>query len=126
MALVGPYTLVISNGVLANSSDVFNILDPDSGGEATFTVQLSADGNAPATYWAAHTPLEQATVDALTTMTTTQFKAYVDQLSTQRGRTPVGSITAFKGSLRMSAAGDNPWTYIASLGLKQIIQPSIK
>jgi hypothetical protein len=123
MALVGPYTLVISNGVLQNSSDVFNILDPDSGGSATFTVPLSASGLAPITHYASHTMLEQATYDALATMTTTQFKAYVDQMQVQRGRTAVGSVTAFKNSLQMSVAGANPWTYLASLGLQRVATP---
>lgn len=117
---IGPFTLVISAGVLANSSDVFNILDPDSGGASTFTVPLSANGLAPASHYAARTLLEEATYDALKNMTTTQFKAYVDQMAALRGRTPVGSITAFKGSLQMSAADADPWAYIASLGLKRI------
>lgn len=126
MSLVGPYTLVISAGVLANSSDVFNILDPDSGGASTFTVPLSADGQNPPTYYAARTLLEAATHDALKNMTTTQFKAYVDQMQVARGREAVGSITAFKNSLRMSEAGADPWAYIATLGLKQIVAPSMK
>lgn len=120
MMQVGPYTLVISAGVLANSSDVFNILDPDSGGAGTFTVPLSETGAAPVTYYAARTMLEEATYNALKNMTTTQFKAYVDQLSAERGRTPVGSITAFKGSLRMSEADADPWAYLESLGLKRV------
>jgi hypothetical protein len=51
----GPYILVVSNGVLANSSDVFGILDPDTGGASTFTVPLSANGQLPATDWACRT-----------------------------------------------------------------------
>ena len=38
------YNLVISNGVFKNASDVFNILDDDSGGANTFTVKLNATG----------------------------------------------------------------------------------
>lgn len=118
--MIGPFCLVISAGVLANSSDVFNVLDPDAGGASTFTVPLSADGLAPATHYAAYTQLQPATHNALATMTTTQFKAYVDQVAAERGRTPVGSITAFKNSLQMSTAGADPWAYLATLGLKRI------
>lgn len=111
------YCLVISNGVFQNSADVFNILDADTGGAKTFSVRLSNDGGATLTHWAAYTTLEPATYDALKNMTVTQFKAYVDQMAALKGRTPVGSVTAFKGSLQMSAANANPWAYIASLGL---------
>lgn len=118
MSYVGPYSLVVPAGVLQNSSDVFNILDPDSGGASTFSVRLSADGNEPATYFGARTLLESATYDALVNMTVTQFKAYIDQLSAQRGRTPVGSVTAFKNSLQIGPP--DFWTFVASLGLKPI------
>lgn len=121
MAFVGPYNMIVPHGVLQNSSDVFNILDPDSGGTGTFTVPLSASGVAPATHWGARTLLEETTVHALTSMTVQQFKAYVDQLATQRGRTPVGSITAFKNSLLISE-GDF-WSFIASNGLQLIPPP---
>lgn len=118
------YCLVISNGVLQNSADVFNILDADTVGAKTFSVRLSNDGGATLTHWAAYTTLEPATYDALKNMTVTQFKAYVDQMATQKGRTPVGSVTAFKGSLQMSEADANPWAYIASLGLVQWNDPA--
>jgi hypothetical protein len=120
--LVGPFNLLIPAGVKQNSSDVFNILDPDSGGSATFGVQLSESGAAPATYFGARTMLEEATIDALRTMTTTQFKAYVDQLSVVRGRNPVGSITAFKGAIVID---ENPdfWAFVTARGLKPVIVP---
>ena len=123
MAYVGPFNLVVSNGVLKNSSDVFNILDPDVGGKDTFTVRLSADGQEPVTHWGCRTMLEEATHDALTNMSNPQFMAYVNDLATQRGRTPVGSITAFKNSLQMDA-GDF-WAFVASIGL-QLIQPPLE
>lgn len=81
---------------------------------------LSASGSAPVTHYAARTQLEQATHDALTTMTTTQFKAYVDEMQVLRGRTAVGSVTAFKGSVQISALGADPWAYLTSLGLKRV------
>lgn len=111
------YCLVISNGVYQNSADVFNILDDDSGGRGTFSVQLSSDGGATLTHWAAYTPLSPETYNALKNMTTQQFKTYVDQQAALKGRTPVGSITAFKGNLQMSAANADPWGFIASIGL---------
>ncbi len=99
--MIGPVNMIIPTGVKTNGTDVFAILDPDSGGNKTFSAALSADGLAPATYWGARTYLEDATYNALKNMTVTQFKAYVDQVSAQRGRTPVGSVTAFKNSLLM-------------------------
>lgn len=120
MAYQGPYCMVISAGVKQNGSDVFNILDPDSGGGNTFSVPLSATGLAPITDWGTRTQLEAATFDALTTMSTTQFKAYVDSLQVQRGRIAVGSITAFKNNIRISAADADFNAYIASLGLQRI------
>lgn len=118
MSYTEPKNLIVSAGVLANSSDVFAILDPDSGGAATFSVRLSANGLEPVTHWGARTQLLEATFDALTTMTTTQFKAYVDQVAAASGRTPVGSVTAFKNNVQID--GGNFWTFVASLGLKRI------
>jgi hypothetical protein len=40
-----------------------------------------------------------------------------------RGREPVGSITAFKNDLKMGAAFENPWTFIATNGLKVVQEP---
>lgn len=123
MAYVGPYCLVVSNGVLQNSSDVFTILDPDSGGAATFSVKLSANGALPATHWGARTFLEPGTLNALQNMDVTQFKAYVDQVAATRGRTPVGSITAFRNNVQISALNANFFTFIASLGLQLVQEP---
>lgn len=111
------YCLVISNGVYQNSADVFNLIDKDEGGKQTFSVKLSSDGGTTQTHWAAYTTLEPDAYNALKNMTVQQFKAYVDQLAVTRGRTPAGSVTAFKNNLQMSAANSDPWAYIASLGL---------
>lgn len=116
--MTGPYNLLIPAGVLQNSADVFNILDPDSGGAQTFSRAFSASGTAPATHYGARTMLEEGTVNALQNMTVQQFKTYVDQVSALRGRTPVGSITAFKNSLIMGT-GDF-WAFIAANGLQPI------
>jgi hypothetical protein len=119
MAYTQPFILVIDNGVKQNSSDVFNILDPDSGGGNTFSVGLSASGLAPVTSWACRTPLEVDTYNALKNMTVTQFKAYVDQLQVLRGRAAVGSITAFKNNLRIYDAGQTFAQVLALEGLKR-------
>ncbi len=116
--LTGPYNLIVPAGVLQNSSDVFTILDPDSGGAGTFKVPLSASGLAPVTHYAARTMLEAETHVALTSMTVQQFKAYVDEVSAARGRQPIGSVTAFKNSLVIGEG--NFWTFIAAQGLKLI------
>lgn len=120
---IGPFCLVISNGVFQNSADVFNILDDDHGGRETFTVRLSNDGGATLTHWAAYTPLQPDVENALRNMTTQQFKTFVDQKAIEKGRTPVGSITAFKNSLQMGQAQENPWAFIAGLGLVAFNEP---
>jgi hypothetical protein len=117
------YCMVVSNGVLQNSSDVFSILDPDSGGAATFSVKLSADGQLPATHWGCKTTLEPATLNALVNMNVTQFKAYVDQVAAIRGRQPVGSITAFKNNVQISAANADFWAFVAGMGLQAVQEP---
>jgi len=123
--LIGPFCMVISNGVKKNASDVFNVLDLDGGGAATFSVPLNASGRAAdaVTHWAAYSPLEAATHTALTTMDNTQLKDYVNAMAALKGRTPVGSITAFPNSVVVSAAGANPFDFIAAQGLKLIQEP---
>ncbi len=118
----GRYGIVVSNGVLKNSSDVFHILDPDTGGAETFSVPLNASGD-PAddvTHWAAYTPLLVEVRDALLYMSTAEFKAYVDQRAQELGREPAGSITAFKNDVRFSEENGNVWDFIASLGLQRV------
>lgn len=124
MAYTAPKNLIIPAGVLKNGSDIFAILDPDSGGANTFSVALSADGSAPATYYGCRTPLEEATFNALTTMTTTEFKAYVDQVQVTRGRTAVGSITAFKNALVISDGTQPFWSFVAANGLRAVAEES--
>lgn len=120
---VGPYCLVIPAGVWQNSSDVFAVLDPDSGGAATFGTKLSADGLEPATHYAANTMLEENTYLALTTMSTVEFLNYVNSLADQRGRNQLASATAFKNSLQISAEGQHWRSFLEQLGL-QVIQPT--
>lgn len=113
----GPFAMVIPNGVYKNGSDIFAILDPDSGGAQTFSVALSNDGGVTTTHWGTYTGLEEETYLALTTMTVQQFKAYVDQAQVKRGRTAVGSVTAFKNNLQISSEGADFWAFVAALGL---------
>lgn len=116
---VGPFNLIVPAGVLKNGSDVFTILDPDGGGAATFSVRLSANGLEPASHFGARTMLENTTVQALQDMTVPRFKAYVDELSVERGRTPMGSVTAFKNSLLMDAS-TSFWDFVAANGLQRV------
>ena len=118
-----PVCLVIPNGVYQNSSDVFGIIDPDSGGAATFSVKLSANGQLPVTHWATRTQLEVSAYDALKNMNVTQFKAYVDVKAAEYGRQPVGSITAFKNNVQISDDDADFWQFIAGLGLQRIADP---
>lgn len=122
MAYTERLALVISTGVKQNGSDVFSILDPDSGGAATFAVPLvpigSPAGTTP-TYWGASSQLTTETYNALTNMTTTQFKAYVDQVAASYTppRTPPGNMTAFKNNIQISTMGF--WAFVSSLGLER-------
>lgn len=125
MTWTGRHCLVVANGVLQNSSDVFYLLDPDVGGANTFTVPLSADGSAPATHWAAYTPLQVATRDALLNMKVSEFKDYVNALAVERGREPIGSVTAFKNNVQISAENANPWDFIAGLGLQRVVEEDV-
>lgn len=117
------YNLVISNGVYKNASDVFNILDDDTGGANTFTVKLNSTGLAAdgVTHWACRTPLKPEVHNALANMTVTEFKAFVDAQATIKGRTPVGSVTAFKNNIQINQGSF--WDFIASLGLRIVDQP---
>ena len=119
--MIGPYNLIVSNGVLQNSSDVFGILDPDTGGARTFSVKLNATGLAadPVTHWGCRTMLEDSTVNALQNMTTTQFQTYVNSLATSRGRTQLASSVAFKNNVQMDSSMSF-WDFAESLGLKRI------
>ena len=118
---IGPFPLVVANGILKNSSDVCNILDPDSGGASTFTVPLSEDGTGDPTHWAANTVLQADTHNALTTMSTQEFKDFVNLKAQEFGREPIGSVTAFKNNVEIGQAQQSPWEFIASLGLQRII-----
>ena len=116
-----PVCLVVSNGVIQNSSDVFAVIDPDAGGAATFSVKLSADGLEPVTHWGCRTQLEAATLDHLRNDTTQEFKAYVDLKAAEFGRDPVGSVTAFKNNVQISEDNGDFWEFIAGLGLQRVV-----
>lgn len=122
MSYLGPFALVIPNGVKANGASCFAVLDPDSGGAKTFSVALYVEGQDPTitTYWGCYTLLESATHSALLTMTTTEFKDYVNGLATERERGQVSGAT-FKNSLAMGA--ESFWTFVASQGLKVVAEP---
>jgi hypothetical protein len=115
-----PVCLVVSNGVLQNSSDVFGIIDPDTGGANSFTVKLSANGLEPVTHWACRTQLEVESLAHLRNDTVTEFKAYVDLKAAQFGRQPIGSVTAFKNNVQISADDADFWAFIAGLGLQRV------
>lgn len=118
---LGPFNLLLPAGVKQNGSDVFNILDPDGGGAATFSVPCAVGGIAPVTFWGARSLLEEATHNALTAMTTQQFKDYVDALAVTRGRQPVGSITAFKNALIIGDGAVNFLSFLTANGVTRIV-----
>ncbi len=53
-------------------------------------------------------------------MSTTEFKAYVDERAAELGREPVGSVTAFKNDVQFSPEGGSFWDFIASLNLHAV------
>lgn len=120
LGYVGPIALIITEAALLNSSEVFNVIDEDGGGSKTFSVPLSPNGQPNATHWACYTYLRPDVEAALRTMTTTQFKAFVDQKAAERGRTAPQNVTAFKNSLQMSQPSEGFWDYITAAGLKPI------
>lgn len=120
MSWVGPIALIVTEASLLNSSEVFNVIDEDDGGAATFSVQLSPNGQANATHWACYTYLRPDVEAALRNMTTTQFKAFVDAKAAERGRTAPNNVTAFKNSLAMGVAGGDFWAFVAAQGLKPV------
>lgn len=109
--------LIIPNGVLQNGSDCFELIDPDSGGQATFSVPLRLKGETGgATYWGASTQLLQTAYDALTTMTTAEFKNYLNTL--KPGKTVAGA--AFKNSLLIGAPGQRFWSFVAANNMERV------
>lgn len=116
---IGPFPMVVANGVLQNSSDVFHLLDPDSGGAATFSVPLIEIGQTgEPTHWAANTVLQAETHNALTTMSTSEFKDFVNSKADEFGREPIGSVTAFQNNVQIGSLRENPFEFIESLGLE--------
>lgn len=110
-------TLIIPNGVKQNGSDCFAIIDPDSGGASTFSVELRTKGTTGgATHWGAYTPLLETAYIALRDMTTTQFKNYVNTL--KPGQQVSGA--SFKNSLLMSEPGADFWAFVDTNNLEPV------
>lgn len=123
-ALRGPVNMIIAESVKNNSAEIFGVLDPDTGGAATFSVALSPNGQANATHYACRTYLEDRTYVALTTMNTTQFKAYCDQIAVERGRVAPNNVTAFKNGVVLDE-GDF-WSFVEAQGLKPVQEQALK
>ena len=115
---LGPVNMIIAESVKNNSAEIFGVLDPDTGGAATFSVALSPSGNANATHYACRTYLEDRTYNALKNMNVTEFKAYCDQIAAERGRVAPNNVTAFKNGVVLDE-GDF-WSFVAAQGLKPI------
>ena len=118
MELAGPINMIVTESVKLNSSEIFAILDPDTGGAATFSVALSPNGQANATHWAGRTYLEPRTYNALKNMTVSEFKAFCDMVADERGRPRVNNVTAFKNGVKLDE-GDF-WSFVASEGLQAV------
>lgn len=116
--MIGPITMIVTEAALLNSSEVFNVLDDDTGGSKTFSVALSPTGQPNATHWAARTYLQEDVEDALRNMDVTQFKAFVDQKAAEKNRVSPNNVTAFFNSLVMSPVGADAWAFVESQGLK--------
>jgi len=122
MEYIGPFPLVVTVAAATNSGEVFNVLDDDSGGVRTFSVQLSPNGQPNATHLAAYTYLRPDVEAALRNMTTTQFKAFVDVEAAKKGRVAPNNVTAFKNSLQMGQLGEDFYGFIAAQGLKPVAE----
>lgn len=117
-ALRGPVNMIVQSSVLANSSEIFAVLDPDAGGAATFSVALSPNGQANATAYACRTYLEDRTYNALKNMSVSEFKTYCDEIAAERGRTAPNNVTAFKNGVVLDE-GDF-WSFVEAQGLKPV------
>ena len=124
MELAGPINMIVTESVKLNSSEIFAILDPDTGGAATFSVALSPNGQANATHWAGRTYLEPRTYNALKNMDVTQFKAYCDMIADERGRPRVNNVTAFKNGVKLDE-GDF-WSFVEAQGLKPVAYEAMR
>jgi hypothetical protein len=118
--------MILPESVKNNSAEIFYVLDPDAGGAKTFSVALSPSGAANATHWGCSTYLEQRTYDALTTMNTTQFKAYCDQIAAERGRVAPNNVTAFKNGVVIGQVGEWFWDFATAEGLKPVQEQALK
>ena len=118
--MIGPVPMILPESVKNNSAEIFYVLDPDAGGAKTFSVALSPSGAANATAWGCSTYLEQRTYDALTTMNTTQFKAYCDMIAAERGRVAPNNVTAFKNGVVIGQVGEYFWDFAKAQGLKPV------
>ena len=120
MDYIGPIPLIVTEAAALNSGEVFNILDDDTGGVRTFSIQLSPNGQANATHWGAWTYLRPEVEQALRNMNVTQFKAFVDAEAAKKGRVAPNNVTAFKNALKMGAIGENFWDFATAQGLKPV------
>lgn len=121
MAFVGPFNLILPADQKANGSATWAALDPDSGGINTFSVALSANGQAPATHWGARTYLEESAV-AMLQLPTNQFLTAVRTLAGERGR-PLPASAAFKNNLMMDDTMGF-WDFVSSKGLQPVQEPA--
>ena len=115
MAYTDRAPIIIPDGAKNNADAVFSILDPDSGGAASFSSPVALLGNPLLRVgWASYSQMEQETFDALTGLSNNAFLSYVNALATERGRLAVGSVLQFKNAAIVGVPGEGFWEFLTT------------
>lgn len=134
----GHYPLVISDAVKQNANACWDLIDPDSGGYATFSVSLSPSGAPNATHWGTYTQLDVECLEALqgrasapdpvtgavtyTPYTNAEFTAFLQARSTKLGRPMPNNPGQFRAQFAMGSEYQNFDPFLTERGLKRIKQ----
>lgn len=111
-------TILVPAAQQANGNKAWKILDPGPTGDQTFTSGYSADGNSPATYYAASGLFTNGDVTALASAASAW--AALNTYATQRGRNIPFSQAQFNAvyaTILFSAVDQDPSSFIAANGL---------
>lgn len=116
--------LIIPDKSLEQFSNVFGILDPDSGGRDTFSIPLSATGKGRPTHWGAFTALEQDTKEALQTYSKKRFETFVRGKASRRRQILPKENVEKTDLIVAEVPRDGFEAYLKTIGLKVIMSSS--
>ena len=126
----GHYPLVISDAVKQNANACWDLIDPDSGGYATFSVPLSPSGAPNATHWGTYTMLDVECLEALqgkpngdgtfTPYTNTEFTAFLQARSEKLGRPMPNNPGQFRAQFAMGSEYQNFYEFLTEQGLRRV------